>query len=494
MKKTRIIITESQYKELISNDNYTILINEGITPINLLDDLISFLTTPTRRRVVLTPELKNAFGLGVRGNLDNLSLKLKGIKDAGDLLSGIQIKNLYSNFYNNKGIRDSFNSFFLNNKDITGLLRAYRKAKLENNTRLLNSTSTELSKFIPDTYVDDLVTKLQSEDYYKLTKNLDFNQLKSTIKSKIKKDGVLDKKTLDDFLETSEVKNLKLDVKEMEELTNLINLKSPETFEFFNLVKTHNPKTDGPFYEYLMENGYITKENYATLLKIYGSKSLVGLENLFKGIGKFYSTKPITRGIATLLAFGLVTAVWRWNDILNILTKLGWYKVSGFVEQNESYIIKSVKEFLNSESPMINNVLIKNLPNNQVEGQEIKVINPVSGLISLDPGIYLKKDGDLETEFIWYDEGKKLTVKKSVNKKETSTTTTPKIPTVVEFEKWYKTQPEFTDLDPKLINLIDIRPNVNNDFEVWFKEDTVENLPEELYLTYTFKDNKFIKK
>ena len=485
MKKMRIIITESQYKKLISNENYNLLINEAPIPTNLLDDLISLVSKTAKKstKSVMTSELKNAFGLGVRSNLDNLTSKLNSIKEAGEFLSPEQLKILYSSFYSNQPLRKSFESFFIKDKNLSTLLRGYRKAKLENNVRMMNRSLSDLSKFIPDAYIDDVVSKLPTEDYYKLTKELDFNDLKSAIKSKLKKDGKLDKKTIDDYLETNEVKKLQLDPKEQQEITNLINSKSPQTFEFINLVKKHNPTSDGPFYEYLMDKGYITKENYATALKIYGAKTLLFTEDIFKKIGTYYSKNPIKGSLLTILFSGLVTGTIFLKDIIKILSEWGWIKIGGYVKKDESYIINKVREFLNSEKPMIGGSFIKNIPGNQLEGQEISVINPTTGSIVLDPGISIKPGGELITYFIWDDESKKLTPKTIVKPKTNVVSTTNTFENTLDgFKLWYTTPTDKGGYGSKFES--DETPSGE-------KDSFIISTDGEPFLKFNFKDGKF---
>lgn len=208
-----------------------------------------------------------------------------------------------------------------------------------------------------------------------------------------------------------------------------------------------------------------------------------------------FKTTPIKTSLKTI---GIFLGIFMIEQVIKFaktkdIKSLATYQLFTNVEEEEK-IMESLTvsgEELTSTDGTILTLTEEDVDYNTIQDFEINIKDSKTDIKELvfKPSVLI--NGQKFNRFIWDSNNNLL---KPLAKKTSPPVVNTFENTIEDFKKWFSTQTEFTNLTDEVKNLIDVRSNVNKDFEVWFKEDKLTNSPEEIYLTYTFKDNKFIKK
>jgi hypothetical protein len=484
----KIIITESQYKKIFLSNKYNdSLLNEGVIS-GIIDDIIVALNrgiSSQTERLILSTFNKNT----IQDVVDEISRleKLTGnqalaLMKLGDNaitrhLLPLAIKGddqLFKTLKSLDGLNDQISS---------GTASIIEQGKIDEFKDLL------LVKGINEEFIDDALIEYRTIN----------NSLTITGKN-------LENKLINKPIEkwSDEEQKLWADLRNKKVITEatynkIVNKIIPGWSELWSLmVKWKNLGSPGNFSTYLKENS-----KYLTIwgkLATRGMKSFDWLAEPVRlmSAGEFKKAPWLILG-RSLIVFGIPLTP-------SILTFFGitGNVLAGYVNNMIKYLNThragdgkdDILDFLKDDGSKI--LLPDGKTFIEIYGTDIEkndylpnidinsfTYNSKTKMVTLsEKGITL--NGIKYTTFKWSPDNENLTAVVP------TTTTTPKIPTEVEFEKWYKTQPEFTAMDAEDKKSIKFRINEDKTYVVYVPKD--ENFKETIIGTYVWDGKTYIKK
>jgi len=484
----KIIITESQYKKIFLSNKYNdTLLFEGILDRITQNIINAFSHTSNSTKALII----NAFN---KSTIDEVIDEIKTLEKITGK-QALALMKLGDNTIINhllpsaiKGDKELYNTLkaieVLIDKKSSGIATAVDESKIDNLKDLL------LVKGIDEDFIDDALIEYRTINHNLsvTAKKLETNLLKKPTEKWSEEDWLLlrdlrSKNVISEVTFNSLINKVVPGFSELWELLKKYKkLESKESFSKF--LKSHS--------NYLDTKGKLAYKGLQSFDWFAEPLRLMNEGELKKSLWKFLCRNLVIFGIpfgAGLLKFVSVGGIDS-GSLLSSFTNWFHSKKKEYFGENKEDVLDFLKDegssiFLPNSTTPIQIYGADKEKNDYLSNIDINSFNYNSktNYITLsENGVTL--NGIKYTTFKWSPDNKTLTA--------VASPTTPKIPTEVEFEKWYKTQPEFTTMDAEDKKSIKFRINEDKSYVVYVPAD--DKFDETIVGTYVWDGKTYIKK